>query len=581
MNYILSLLLLLVVCSSVSSYSCPSSAVVEPCSCESTFRRRSSSSAQNQYHITCRNATYNTLKAIFKNISTTQGKNEVFDHFSGTHLFVDEELGHIEDDFLAGLKIRTLSITHSRVASFGAKAFRGVIDHLDLSNNHIQSLPYQLNLMIKKVNLSHNNLKEIAANTFASQTIDLSNNEISLIRENAFKVEHLLNLNLENNRLQSNTIQSGFIHSFNQPSELSVNIFLNHNNLTHLEYDVFHPLLSSPETSIDVAGNPVLCDCRVKWILDAKRYDRTWSTLFPRIENAICDDSSDLVRDYYNPELNNCAEEISREDPDILTPCKLLNGRSLRCYRSSYESIRNAITPLNYIFSKPITLDQILLERLVFNEESVLEPTVFEFFKAQQISMINTNAKSISSRAFEASSFYTKEIELKNNRFSDESLIFPFVSKFVNLERLDVSGNQLTVIPGNTFARMLRLQSVNLQNNALRVVSRDAFAVPRGSPVYRSLRIDLQNNDLSEASFEQNYARVDDNIRLIVNLERNKISQLTDFITEILGKSPHNYRNHAVILNENPLVCTNLIREIMRKYFVTFEDCDDYGKTFE
>jgi hypothetical protein len=506
----------------------------------------------------------------------------VFDHFSGTHLFAEGEIGFIEDDFLSGLKIRTLSITNSRVGSFGPKAFRGVIDYLDLSNNQIDYLPNQLNLMIKKVNLSHNHLREVGANMFASQTIDLSNNEISLIREDAFKVESVLNLNLENNRLQSNTIQCGFINFFSsKSSELSLNLFLNNNNLTHLEHEVFQPLLASPETSINVAGNPILCDCRVKWILDAKRYDKNWSILYPRIENAICNDGADLVKDYYNPDLNDCAQDISREDPDILTPCKMLNGRSLRCYRSSYESIRNAITPLNYIFSKPIALDQILLERLVFNEESVLEPAVFEFFKAQQISVINTNAKSISSRAFESSNFYTKEIELKNNRFSDESLIFPFISKFVNLERLDVSGNQLSVIPGHTFSRMMRLQSINLQNNVLKVVSKDAFAVPRGSPVYRSLRIDLQNNDLSESSFETNFARVDENVRLIVNLERNKISQLTEFITEILGKSPHNYRNHALILNENPLVCTNLIREIMRKYFVTFEDCDDYGKTFE
>lgn len=565
----------------VTGYSCPSSAVVEPCFCESAFRRRSATAAQNQYHITCRNATYTTLKAIFKNISTTQGVNEVFDHFSGTHLFADGESGFIEDDFLSGLKIRSLSITHSNVVSFGPKAFRGVIDFLDLSNNHIDSLPNQLNLVIKKANLSNNKIREIGPNMFAAQTIDLSNNEISLIRENAFKVDAILHLNLENNRIHSNGIQSGFIRSFSKLSDLSLTLLLANNNLTYLDQAVFSPLLSSPETSVSVTGNPILCDCRVKWILDSKRYDKTWSTVHPRIENAVCNDGFDLVRDFYDSELNDCVQDIARDDPDILTPCKLLNGRALRCYRSSYESIRNAITPLNYIFSSPVTLDQILLERVIFSEESVLEATVFEFFRSQHISLINTNAKSISSRAFEASVFYTKDIELKNNRFADESLIFPFVSKFVNLERLDVSGNQLTTIPGQTFARMMRLQSVNLQNNALKVVARDAFAVPPSSPIYRSLRIDLQNNDLSETSFEQNYARVDENIRLIVNLERNKISQLTEFITEILGKSPHNYRNHAVILNENPLVCTNLIREIMRKYFVTFEDCDDYGKAFE
>lgn len=237
-----------------------------------------------------------------------QGTDEVFDHFSGSDLFKSD--GIIADDFFSGLKIKSVSITHSNIISFGPKAFRGVTDSLDLSHNNLEVLPSQLNLMIRKVNLSHNKIKEITSNSFASQTVDLSHNEISLIREGSFKAESVLNLNLEGNKLESNSFQTGFIRSFSKSpyDDLSLNLFLNYNHLTHLDYDVFQPLLSSPHTSISLMNNPITCDCRVKWILDAKRYDKSWSTLYPRVDHATCADGSDLLKEFYNPDINNCGE---------------------------------------------------------------------------------------------------------------------------------------------------------------------------------------------------------------------------------------------------------------------------------
>ena len=167
--------------------------------------------------------------------------------------------------------------------------------------------------MIRKVNLSHNKLKEIRENTFASQTIDLSHNLIDLIRESAFKVDDVLNINLDGNNLNSNSIQAGFIKSFNKKgySDLSLNLHLNYNQLTHLDYHVFSPLLQSPHTTIALANNPLKCDCRVKWILEAKRYDSTWSTVYPRIDSATCADGSDLVKEFYSKELNSCGKSMT------------------------------------------------------------------------------------------------------------------------------------------------------------------------------------------------------------------------------------------------------------------------------
>lgn len=565
---------------------CPESSAIDPCSCSSTFKRRSASGFQNQYHISCKNATYSTLKSIFRNISRTQGVDEVFDHFSGSHLFPPGVQGHIEDDFLSGLKIKSLVITHSNVVSFGAKAFRGVTDSLDLSHNLIEFLPFNLNLMVRKVNFSGNRMSEIGPNTFASQTIDLSFNQISLIREKAFKVESVLNLNLEGNNLEPNSLQPGFIHSFSKIEDLSLGLFLNNNNLSYLDSDVFSPLLSSSSVSVNLAGNPLRCDCRgVKWLLDSKRYDKNWATVFPRVESAICEDGSDLMKDFYDTDLNNCVDDIMRDDPDIFAPCKMTFTKNLRCYRISFDALRESVSPLNSLFSRPIFFDQVILDRVMFSADALLDKSPFEVFRVKQISLLNTNVRTVDPNAFDMSTFSTTAVSLKGNRLNDDSNVFEFVSKFVNLERLDLSGNQISTVPGNVFARMSCLQYVSLQSNTIKHISTDAFRLPIGSSFYRPLIIELQSNELTEKSFHPHFIDVPDSIKVTLNLERNQITQINDnystFIVELLGRSGRNSHNHAIILNENPLVCTNLLREIIRKYFVTFGDCDDYKKTVQ
>lgn len=574
----------------ISSPTCPDESTIAPCSCSTTFKRRSSVNFQNQYHISCRNTTYKALKDIFYNISLTQGKDEIFDYFSASELF-DQPNGYIEDDFLSGLKIKSVSIVNSNIVSFGARAFKDVIENLDLSNNLIQSLPPQLNLMVKKVNLSHNSLKEITSNSFASQTVDLSYNQINLIREKAFKVESALNLNLDNNSLESNSIQGGFIQYFGNRGDVdsTVSIFLNNNSISYFDREVWSKLFDHPTTYVAAQFNPIKCDCRVKWLLDAKRYDKSWSTLYPQVEHAMCSDGSDLMKNFYDSQLNSCVNELYREDSNILYPCTLSSGKSLRCYRQTYESIRNSIAPVNSLFTYPITLDQLVLERISFPEGADVKSDItnrldvgtFEYFKAKEIRAVSSNLKFIDQDAFAASAFYTKVIDLRSNRLSEASNVFPFVAKFVNLEKLDLSYNQLTSIPGDSFARMSRLSSINLQSNSIKQIERNAFYMPLTSPLYRSLLIDLQSNELSEKSFESDFSSVRESVKVTLNLERNQIGQINDqygnFIVEILARTPSN-RNHAILLNENPLRCTNLLREIMRKYLVTFEDCEEYKK---
>lgn len=330
-----------------------------------------------------------------------------------------------------------------------------------------------------------------------------------------------------------------------------------------------------------------------------------------------------------------------REDENILSPCKLSEKENLRCYRSSYDTISSSITPLNSLFSKPVQLKSLTLERVTFPEQvdgkginPVLPPEAFEFFKVNDLKIVNTNLKTIQPRTFPSSTFSLLNADLSNNRLVDEEeSVFRFLSKFINLQKIDLSNNQLTVVPSGSLAKMSRLQTLNLQNNALKVVQRHAFTIPSGSSLYRSFNIDLQSNQLTEKSFEPHFvANIRDNVKVNLNLERNLIRTVDEeksFLKEIFevfqsdtpsapapdapdgtsaieASAPipssvnvvksqstaasildffddedfrtHRIMNHhSVVLNENPLVCSNIVRQFMKKHQVELEDCDDYS----
>lgn len=315
---------------------------------------------------------------------------------------------------------------------------------------------------------------------------------------------------------------------------------------------------------------------------------------------------------------------------------------------------------MNSLFSKPVELKSLTLERVSFPEQvdgkginPVLSPEAFEFFKVKELKIVNTNLKTIQPGSFPSSTFSLQSIDLSNNRLiDDDGSVFKFLSKFINLQRIDLSNNQLTVVPSGSLAKMSRVQTLNLQNNALKVVQRHAFTIPSGSSLYRSFNIDLQSNQLTEKSFEPHFvANIRDNVKVNLNLERNMIRTVDEeksFLREIFdvfrsdeGTTPsprepshsepshseprpsepspgepvgvgaiaasapsssninivtgqdsassildlfdddfktHRIMNHhSVVLNENPLVCSNVLRQFMKSHQIELEDCDDYS----
>ena len=251
----------------------------------------------------------------------------------------------------------------------------------------------------------------------------------------------------------------------------------------------------------------------------------------------------------------------------------------MRCYRNQYEVISSSISPLNGIFSKPVRMKSIILERVIFPEpESKLADEVFEFLKLDKIVIINSNLKAIDPKAFATSSYSAKEIDVNTNRFTEDGHgLFPFLTKFVNLEKVDISNNQLHVVPSDAFSRMTRLSRVSIQNNQLKQVLANAFSVPFGSAsLYRSLYIDLQSNELTEKSFSPDFAQVKEgNVKFTLNLERNRIAEVEDTSAFQAVFSRTGNKNHVILLNENPLMCTSSLKNFIRNFFVEYEDCGE------
>ena len=120
------------------STACPDNwtQAVLPCTCSSSFKRRSAAGHQTQYAVACTNVDVETVQRVFANISAATDLDNVVEHFGVIGLrSVDN---YIMNDFFRGLVIKSVAITRSGLRTFGAKAFRGVTDSLDLSYNELK-----------------------------------------------------------------------------------------------------------------------------------------------------------------------------------------------------------------------------------------------------------------------------------------------------------------------------------------------------------------------------------------------------------------------------------------------------------
>lgn len=158
------------------------------------------------------------------------------------------------------------------------------LETLILSNNKLKGLPDEAFGQIPLVNLSYvdlsgNKLTTIGPRSFFRlpnlQRLSLDNNMIDGIKKGSFDFESadskLLLIFLRHNNLTADSIEAGSFDYLNQ----TVFLYLNNNQLTHLEESVFKPLLTTKnDIFIALWSNPFVCDCRSRWLFENRIYYR-------------------------------------------------------------------------------------------------------------------------------------------------------------------------------------------------------------------------------------------------------------------------------------------------------------------
>lgn len=161
---------------------------------------------------------------------------------------------------------------------------------------------------VKTVYLPKNNIEAIGDYAFYRLPnltyLNLKDNEISRISNYTFSFEKsnddVLILDLSGNIITSESIDKGAFEMTQRP----LNLNLYYNLITFLDEHTFKPILSNPKSQIIVTNNPIICDCRMKWLLDdAHNY-------MDRVHGLMCGGKNELW--YFTPEEldNECNETV-------------------------------------------------------------------------------------------------------------------------------------------------------------------------------------------------------------------------------------------------------------------------------
>jgi len=200
----------------------------------------------------------------------------------------DNKLSNISSNTFLGLKsLRYINVGNNQIENFPKDTF-SVLDNLeriDLSGNKIKKLNYDTfsseynnNIELSEINLSFNDLTALPDNLFwpmrRPRIVNLANNKLSEIGpnvlsfgEDVWNYEPIKIILSSNGLKDTNFNNQTFKHI--EMQKLSIELNLSHNNLTHLNETIFHPLLkANPSSVIDVNDNPIKCgDCAHKWII--------------------------------------------------------------------------------------------------------------------------------------------------------------------------------------------------------------------------------------------------------------------------------------------------------------------------
>ena len=171
------------------------------------------------------------------------------------------------DSFMKCNNLKFINLSGNNIHFLGNTIFSGLssLRKLDLSQNDIHKL--SANSLdglqsLTELDLSFNKIKEIPKQAFGGIhnviTLDISSNEITLLDKDIFQtLNHLEHLDTSKNSLS--ILQDGTFQKMNIDS-----INLSFNKIEQIKRESF---IDATILSLNLIGNPVLCDCSLKSLI--------------------------------------------------------------------------------------------------------------------------------------------------------------------------------------------------------------------------------------------------------------------------------------------------------------------------
>jgi len=194
------------------------------------------------------------------------------------------KIKYIEENTFAGMdKLDTLNLNNNKIEELGPRFFEGMprVTSLKLDYNKIRTIHdeafYGLEEQLQSLSLQSNKINRFPTASLRPlhqlKTLHLNDNNVSALEEGDFEEfgDHLQNLWLDNNRISE--IPTPTFEDLTSLEWLK----LNNNKLRTLPYELVEPILDTVK-HIDIHGNPLVCDCEMKW------YKRWWEGDWQKID---------------------------------------------------------------------------------------------------------------------------------------------------------------------------------------------------------------------------------------------------------------------------------------------------------
>ncbi|XP_076344640.1 leucine-rich repeat neuronal protein 1-like [Tachypleus tridentatus] len=192
--------------------------------------------------------------------------------------------------FSAAISLRHLSLSHNRIRGIHENAFVGLrnLTTLLLNNNHITKVPSVALLSMRSLRvlrLDANPISQLGMGDFAKvpvEEISLSNStSLQLIDRGSF----LDLLSLKKTYLFNNpSLQYVDSQAFINVPQLRV-LLLHRNNLSALSHEI---VKRRPSIYLTLHGNPLLCNCNVRWVRRALDQGNSSTTVFLDPDKLTC-----------------------------------------------------------------------------------------------------------------------------------------------------------------------------------------------------------------------------------------------------------------------------------------------------